>query len=128
MSNDAAPKRSRRSRRDRTPGIRGLRLEELIREEMNSLLESEIADPSLDGVKITAVSLSRDGARARLFYVMNASNAPTDLRALERSLRRATGFLRRELCEALGLKRTPELCFSPDFGAIADELERTPEP
>jgi ribosome-binding factor A len=70
------------------------------------------------------VSLSPDGARARLFYVMNDTSTEASSRELEASLRRATGFFRRELCEALSLKRTPELCFSPDvaaFGATNDE-------
>src|SRR5262245_1281489 len=98
MGNYADTKRSRRSRRDRTPGIRSLRLGELIREEMNFLLESEISDPSLDGVRITNVSLSPDGARARLFYSMQQVNTETSSGELELSLRRATGFFRRELC------------------------------
>jgi len=126
MGNYTDTKRSRRSRRDRTPGIRSLRLEELIREEMNLLLESEVTDPNLDGVRITTVSLSPDGARARLSYVMKHMNTETSSRELEASLRRATGFFRRELCDALSLKRTPELRFSFDVTAIAgNEAEET---
>jgi ribosome-binding factor A len=101
-------------------------LEELIREEMNLLLESEISDPNLDGVRITTVSLSPDGARARLFYRMKYLNTETSSHELEMSLRRATGFFRRELCDALALKRTPELRFSLDITAIgAGETEET---
>jgi ribosome-binding factor A len=37
---------------------------------------------------------------------------------LEASLRRATGFFRRELCDALSLKRTPELRFLLDVAAM----------
>lgn len=85
---------------------------------MNLLLESEVTDPNLDGVRITTVSLSPDGARARLFYVMNDTNAPASSRQLEASLRCATGFFRRELCDALSLKRTPELRFSVDVAAL----------
>jgi ribosome-binding factor A len=99
-------------------------LEELIREEMNLLLESEITDPNLHGLRITTVSLSPDGARARLFYSMQHVNIETSSRELEMSLRRATGFFRRELCDTLSLKRTPELRFSVDLAAIAvDEDE-----
>ena len=119
MGNYTDTKRSRRSRHDHAPGIRSLRLEELIREEMNLLLESEVTDPNLDGVRITMVSLSPDGARARLFYVMKDTNTHTSARELEAALRRATGFFRRELCDALSLKRTPELRFSLDVAALA---------
>ena len=128
MGNYIDMKRSRRSHRDRTPDIRSLRLEELIREEMNLLFESEINDPTLDGVRITTVSLSPDGARARLFYTTNHMNTETSVRELEASLRRATGFFRRELCDALSLKRTPELRFSPDIAALgAGEDEGLPD-
>ena len=118
MGNYTDTKRSRRSRRDQTPGIRSLRLEELIREEMNLLLEAEVTDPNLDGVRITTVSLSPDGARARLSYTMTYPNTETSSRELEGALRRATGFFRRELCDALSLKRTPELRFSVDIAAL----------
>jgi ribosome-binding factor A len=96
-------------------------LEELIREEMNLLLESEISDRNLDGVRITTVSLSPDGARARLYYVVKHANTETSSREIEMSLRRATGFFRRELCDSLSLKRTPELRFSADLAAAARE-------
>ena len=118
MGNYTDMKRSRRSRRDQTPGIRSLRLEELIREEMNLLLESEVTDPNLDGVRITTVSLTTDGARARLSYTMTYANTETSSRELEASLRRATGFFRRELCDALSLKRTPELRFLLDVAVM----------
>jgi ribosome-binding factor A len=120
-------KRSRRVRRDRTPGLRSLRLEELIREEMNLLLESEVTDPNLRGVRISAVSLSLDGARARLFYSMKDANPNATTREVEASLQRATSFFRRELCNALLLKRTPELRFAFDVAASAsDESEEVP--
>jgi ribosome-binding factor A len=47
--------------------IRSARLEELIREELNSLLEGEINDERLEGAWITAVEMSPDGARARIW-------------------------------------------------------------
>ena len=80
---------------------------------MNSLLESEINDRELDGVRITTVELSHDGARARLWYIVTDEQLqPTP--TTERAFRRASGFLRRELCDSLSLKRTPELQFRPD--------------
>jgi ribosome-binding factor A len=121
MGNYIDTKRSRRSRRDRTQGIRSLRLEELIREEMNLLLESEVTDPNLEGVRITTVSLSPDGARARLLYAMRHTNTQMSSHELEASLRRATGFFRHELCDALSLKRTPDLRFSLDLASLGGE-------
>ena len=49
-------------------GARTLRLQELIREELNLLLRGEVRDPRLDEVEITMVELSGDGAGARLVH------------------------------------------------------------
>lgn len=100
-----------------TTGFRGRRLEELFREELNSILDFEINDPRLDGIRITSIELSRDGARARVFFRSNPELAQLDaMHAFER----ATGFLRRRLCDALPLKRTPELRFAPDPAAFVE--------
>jgi ribosome-binding factor A len=108
---------NRRFDRTKASSIRGPRLEELIRQEMNSLLESEINDRELDGVRITTVELSHDVARARLWYTMNY-DGPFDVNPkTERAFQRASGFLRRELCDSLSLKRTPELQFRRDPSA-----------
>jgi ribosome-binding factor A len=117
-------KRARRSRRVEPPGVRSLRLEELIREEMNFLLDSEINDRELHGVRITAVSLSSDGGRARLYFTFGRHDS-IDETDPGTALRRATSFFRRELCDALSLKRTPELRFEPDFAAQLCATEET---
>ena len=100
-----------------TTGFRGRRLEELFREELNSVLDFEINDPRLADIRITSVELSRDGARARVFFHSRRELAPLEtVHAFER----ATGFLRRRLCDALPLKRTPELRFVPDAMALVE--------
>lgn len=100
-----------------TTGFRGRRLEELFREELNSILDFEINDPRLEDICVTSVELSRDGARARVFFRSHPELAPLEaLHAFER----ATGFLRRRLCDALPLKRTPELRFLPDPLALVE--------
>jgi ribosome-binding factor A len=83
-----------------------VRLQELIREEVNFLLRGEIRDPQLDGVEITMVELQ--GECARLWFT-----ADTEEYRVE-ALDRAAGFLRSQLAESLGLKRTPELRFRRD--------------
>jgi ribosome-binding factor A len=93
-------------------------LQELIREEMNLLLRSEVRDPRLDGVTVTMVELAADGSCARLWF-----SAPEPAEACS-ALEGAAGFLRRGLAEGLGLKRTPDLRFRRDpatHGALALE-------
>jgi ribosome-binding factor A len=87
---------------------RTVRLQELIREELNFLLRSEVRDPRLDGVTVTLVELSGDGSRARIW--LRADNEQEALDAMDG----AAGFLRNDLAESLGLKRTPELRFRLD--------------
>ena len=102
----------------RSAGVRGPRLEQLFREELNSIIESEMTDPRLEGTRVHFVELSRDGSRARVWFAVAADSNPecsTSAAELEAVFERASGFLRRRLCEALPLKRMPELCFRHDL-------------
>ena len=113
-------RRDRRSRRGgEGAGIRALRLEELFREELSSILDSELGDRRFDDVRITFVELSRDGSRARIWYNMKTHNDAESVSETERAFARASGFLRSQLCDALPLKRMPELTFRHDPAAPA---------
>ena len=102
---------SAREGAERGAGFRGQRLEELFREELNSLLEIEINDRALEGARVTHAELSRDGSRARIWFALaGASDVARALAAFER----ASGFLRSRLCDALPIKRIPELTFRHD--------------
>jgi ribosome-binding factor A len=94
--------------RDVGNGARTVRLQELIREELNYLLRGELRDPRLDGLEVTMVELSGDGSRARIWFT--TENEDDALEALDG----AAGFLRDDLAGSLGLKRTPELRFRRD--------------
>jgi ribosome-binding factor A len=112
---------SSRERSARDAGIRGLRIEELFREELNSILDSEIQDPRLEGVRVTAVELSRDGSRARIWFALASAEELIGGRKAQTAFERAAGFLRSRLCETLVLKRMPELRFRHDPTALFDE-------
>ena len=101
----------------RGAGVRSQRLEELFREELNSVLDVEVSDPALDGVRVTRVELSGDGSRARAWFVVDALDAEHAGAALERAGR----FLRSRLCDALPVKRIPELTFRQDPAALLTE-------
>jgi ribosome-binding factor A len=100
-------------------------LESLIREELNSIFDSEMQNPILYEIRVTRVELTRDGSRARLWYACDGTSALRDVprAAQNRALERASGFLRRRLNDALDLKRVPELRFCSDPAAYAQ-----PEP
>ena len=118
-----------KQRRDREAGngARTMRLQELIREELNFLLRGEVRDPRLDGVEITMVELSGDGSRARAWFT---SKGDRDEGATLEALDGAAGFLRDDLAESLGLKRTPDLRFrrDPATHAFAREPQEPDDP
>jgi ribosome-binding factor A len=109
--------RERERDRDRDEHGRTARLKELIREELNFLLRSEVSDPRLDGVVVTIVDLTGDGSCARVWFA-----AQTEGEQME-ALDGAAGFLRNHLAESLGLKRTPELRFRRDRATRAFDEE-----
>jgi ribosome-binding factor A len=115
--------RSRSSRSSEVgAGVRGERLEELMREELNSILRIETEDPRLEGVRITFIELSRDGARARAWYANDATSDDASLEQCRAAFEAAHGFLRARLCEALPLKRSPQLTFRWDPQAPRETL------
>ena len=97
-------------------GTRTARLQELIREEVNLILRNEVRDPRLDGVVITMVELAGDGSCARLWFTAEGDEDKRE------ACEYIAGFLRTQLAESLGLKRTPELRFRRDRASHA--LER----
>ncbi len=113
----------RTSRDDhRATGVRHPRLAELFREELNSILDFEMNDPRLEGTRVRFVELSRDGSRARVWLSLNGrASGAIGAAELEAAFERASGFFRGCLCEALPLKRMPELSFRVD-PALSDEL------
>jgi ribosome-binding factor A len=98
----------RTRRRTISEGGRGVRLQELIREEINFLLRCEVNDVGLQGVVVTFVELAKDGSCARIWF--SADGERDRIPALDR----AAGFLRNQLADSLALKRTPQLRFRRD--------------
>jgi len=100
-------------------------LELLIAEELNSILDGEISDFRLEGTRITMVEMSKDGSRARSWFAV-PPESEHEPREIDAAFERATGFFRRRLCEALLLKRMPELTFRHDPSAWSwpDDLDQ----
>ena len=122
-------RRDRKTRHSTDPGagIRALRLEQLFREELNSILDGELGDERLDGVRVTLVELSRDGSRARIWYAMNQTHDAARVAAAHSAFGSASRFFRTRLADALPLKRSPELSFRHDPALLLDpnEIEKS---
>jgi len=119
---------NRRDPRSRSidPGtaLRAVRLEQLLREELNSILDGELGDQRFDGVRVTLVELSRDGSRARIWYSLQGPHDHSRLHAVQSAFAHASGLLRWRLCDALPLKRSPELSFRHDPAAALELMEQ----
>jgi len=105
-------------------GDRPARVGERIREELSTLLQRKVNDPGLSSVTITDVSITSDLKIAHVNY--SALVGTEERKEVARALRRAEGFLRREIGGTLGLRYAPELHFhyddSFDRGAHIDSL------
>lgn len=88
------------------------RMAERIREILSTLLLLEVNDPALGGVTITEVKLDRELEYADVY--VNALGDEESEQEVMAGLRRAHGFLRREVGKRISVRRTPELRFHWD--------------
>lgn len=99
------------------------RMSDRIQQILSQLLLREIADPRLRDITVTEVELDPELMYAKVYV----SAMGDDSRQAEviKSLRRARGFLRRELGKRIRLRHTPELHFHWDQTlAYADRINK----
>jgi ribosome-binding factor A len=88
------------------------RVADLLKIEIADLLLKQIRDPRIGSVTITGVKVTDDLRTARVFFVELGKDSCSE--EVETGLRKATGFLKRELGRRLQLRRVPELIFTYD--------------
>jgi ribosome-binding factor A len=88
------------------------RLSEAIREEIETILEGELADPRIGLVSVSAVQMAEDARSARVLVAVDGDDSEAE-RSLT-GLDAAKNFIRHELAERLRLRRPPELFFQID--------------
>jgi ribosome-binding factor A len=94
------------------------RLSGAIREEIETILEGELADPRIGLASVNAVLMADDSRSARVLVHVQGDDAEAE-RTLE-GLNAARNFVRHALAERLHLRRPPELFFQVDR---SDQLE-----
>jgi ribosome-binding factor A len=98
-------------------GTRVKRVAEGLREELASLLAGDVRDPGAAGAILTRVELSNDLRSARVFVrLLEGGDDAQRRRDVIAALGRASGMLRREVTQRLGLRHAPELRFQYDEG------------
>ena len=88
------------------------RLGEALREEIETLVEGELADPRIGLVRVTAVHIADDGRSAQVLVDVDGDDQEAE-RSLE-GLLAAKEYIKHELVERLRRRRAPELYFRLD--------------
>ena len=98
-------------------GTRVRRVAEGVREELATLIASEVRDPGAAGAVVTRVEMASDLKSARVYVRLleGGDDAARRMRLVE-ALGRASGMLRREVTHRLGLRHAPVLRFVYDEG------------
>jgi ribosome-binding factor A len=100
------------------------RVDEAMREVLSGAITSELKDPRVGFVTVTAVQTTTDLRQARVYVSVLGADA-VRRRSLD-GLRSAHGYLQRRVAEELRLKHTPTLEFvyddTTDRGQRIEEL------
>ena len=103
---------------------RSQRVADLVRSELSMLVLSEAHDPDLRKVTITDVEMPPDLKSARVYF--SCLGGDDEREKAGEALRRAAGYLRREVGRRCELRYAPELFFVSDRslerGARVEEL------
>jgi ribosome-binding factor A len=103
--------------------VRRARIAEAMREVLSEILLTEVKDPRLAGVVISAVDLSGDLKLARAFFSV-IGDQERERQAAD-GLLQARGFLRRESARRMRMHNPPDLEFKRDKGfERADRIAR----
>ena len=84
------------------------RVAEQIRRDLADLIRTELKDPRVGMISLTDVQLTPDYAHAKVFFTTLQSE---HLEEIQAGLKRASGFLRRELGRRIHIHTLPELHF-----------------
>ncbi|WP_435750578.1 30S ribosome-binding factor RbfA [Thauera sp. AutoDN2] len=91
---------------------RSQRVVEQIRRELAELIRLEVKDPRVGFITLTDVEITPDYAHAKVYFTNMTGE--DDVPEILQGLRRASGFLRRELGRRIRIHTIPELHFHYD--------------
>jgi ribosome-binding factor A len=100
-------------------GRRTDRLGEEIREEVAKIIGRDLKDPRIGFVTVTRVELTHDLRNAKIF--VGVLGDPAERVKTVSALRKAAGFVRREIGRRIRMRVTPEIAFQLDTGLDATD-------
>lgn len=102
---------------------RSQRIADRIMEEVSDVLHREVGDPRMSMITVTGVKVSDDLRHARIYFVEMGQE--TCQKQTQEALKRAGGFVRRELAKRLQMRYVPEIDFLVDESfAYGNRIDR----
>lgn len=100
------------------------RLEEDIKYYLSNILSEKVKNPNIDGIiTVTAVKVTKDQKYAKVY--VSIFNTKSKKKVLE-EIRKAKGYIKRELGMVLKARNIPELIFEEDdsmeYGSYMDKV------
>ena len=99
------------------------KMQDLMREEISSIIQKEIKDPGLGFITIIEVKMTEDLKFAKALYSVYGSDEERENTVV--ALRRAKGYIKHLIGERIKLRYTPDISFVLDTGQ--EKLQRINE-
>lgn len=80
-------------------------------EEISKIIKEEIKDPDISFVTITSCNISSDLSYAKVYFTCLNDERKEEIL---KSLNKASGFIRKELCDRVEIRKMPEISFVYD--------------
>ena len=80
-------------------------------EEISKILKEEVKDPDINFVTITSCNISSDLSYAKVYFTCLNDEKKDEML---KTLNKASGFIRKELCNRVDIRKMPELNFVYD--------------
>jgi ribosome-binding factor A len=98
---------------------RRLRVQDLMREEISSIIQRDVKDPGIGFVTILEIKMSDDLRRAKVFCSIYGDDETKEKTIA--ALKRSRGYIRHLLGQRVKLRYTPEITFLLDntFDTVA---------
>lgn len=92
--------------------VRVGRVGEQIKKELSQIIQTDVKDPRVGFITVTAVDVTNDLSQAKVFLSVLGTEDEKDESL--KALAKATGFIRSELGKRIRLRKVPELLFKMD--------------
>ncbi len=93
---------------------RALKISDLLRKEIASIISSKVRDPRLKKININAVKVSDDISKAKVFYTLIGESIKDKNLIDNKVLIKFAGMVRSELSKNMYIRRVPEIQFKFD--------------